>query len=260
MTRSTVADVGAGAQGGLRAGPASLDGLRWLARVGPASVEAWGCAMGWGRSAAFSHARRLEREGWLARYPMLRGHGSLLVATSSGVRMVGVDVSPARAPAPTWWAHLQACGWVAAWLTVRGRVMQGCREVEADPAWSGQIRWHDRKGTHRSGHRPDLAVILKEVRFGVEVELARKSAERLQAILDLHARWRAAGETGGVIYVCADAAGAGRVRQIAQARGLGADRGGGLRVELLDSIEREARSIAASPLWGHAAEPEPETS
>jgi hypothetical protein len=175
--------------------------------------------MGWGRSAVFSHAKRLEREGWVKRYPTVRGRGSLLVATSSGVRMIGAAVSPASPPVPTWWAHLHACGWVAAWLTVRGRVMQGCREVDEDPSWGGDVRWHDGKGAHRSRHRPDLAVIMDGVRFGVEVELARKSVERLKAIVGLHARWRAAGQAGGVIYVCADQAGAERVREIAAERG-----------------------------------------
>ena len=217
-----------------------------MARVGPVSVDAWGCAMGWGRSAAFSHARRLEREGRVVRYPMLRGQGSLLVATGLGVRMAGVAVAPARPPAPVWWAHLRACGWVAAWLTVRGRVMQGCREVDEDPSWRGDVRWHDSKGAHRAGHRPDLAVILDGVRFAVEVELARKSAERLQAIVGLHARWHAAGQTGGVIYVCGDEAGGTRVREIAVERGLSTGRGGGLRVELLERIERETRATAAS--------------
>lgn len=229
---------------GWRAGPGSLQGLAWLARVGPASAEAWGCAMGWSRSVAFSHAQRLEREGWLMRYPTLRGQGSLLVATSSGVRMAGTVVSPARPPAPTWWAHLHACGWTAAWLTIRGRTMQGCREVDEDPSWSGDIRWHDSKGAHRARHRPDLAVILDGVRFGIEVELQRKSVERLTAIVGLHGRWRAAGQTGGVIYVCADDTGADRVRDIARERGLSTARGGGLRVELLENIKRETRAAA----------------
>ena len=141
MTERAPAEMGSVGRRGLRAGLASLEGLVWLARVGPAPVGAWACAMGWGRSAAFSHAQRLEREGWLVRYPMLRGQGSLLVASSLGVRMAGVAVSPARPPAPTWWAHLRACGWVAAWFTVRGRVIQGCREVEDDPSWRGEVQW-----------------------------------------------------------------------------------------------------------------------
>ena len=84
------------------------------------------------------------------------------------------------------------------------------------------------------------------MRFGIEVELARKSVERLKAIVGLHARWRAAGQTGGVIYVCADEAGAARIREIAAERGLTTRRGGGVRVELLERIERDTRTAAAT--------------
>ena len=97
----------------LRPGPGSMRGLEWLARVGPAPLDAWRCAMGWSEVAARSHARRLEREGWLARYPMKRGEGSLFVATRRGVGMTDVPVTAAVAPAATWWAHLSACAWVA---------------------------------------------------------------------------------------------------------------------------------------------------
>jgi hypothetical protein len=44
-----------------------MKGLEWLARVGPARLEAWRCAMAWSEVAARSHARRLESEGWLDR-------------------------------------------------------------------------------------------------------------------------------------------------------------------------------------------------
>ena len=73
----------------LRPGPASIEGLRWLARVGPCPLDAWRCAMGWSEVAARSHARRLEKEGWLARYPMTRGEGCLFVATRTGVSVGG---------------------------------------------------------------------------------------------------------------------------------------------------------------------------
>jgi hypothetical protein len=213
-----------------------------LARVGPAQVEAWGCAMGWGRSSAFSHAERLEREGWLARHPTTLGHGSLLVATRSGVSIAGVVATPARRPAPTWWAHLRACAWVAAWLTVRGRPLQGCREVLADPSWRGQLTWRDGRGQHKSGHRPDLAWRVDGGSVAVEVELALKSTPRLEAIIGLHARWRASGHTNGVIYVCADEAGCARIRELGAERGLSPERGGGLRVETLGQIEQQARA------------------
>jgi hypothetical protein len=46
--------------------------------------------MGCSEVAARSHARRLEREGWLARFPMTRGEGSLFVATWTGISVLGL--------------------------------------------------------------------------------------------------------------------------------------------------------------------------
>ena len=200
--------------------------------------------MGWSEVAARSHARRLEREGWLTRYPMKRGDGSLFVATKRGVRMTDLPVTAAVAPAATWWAHLSACAWVAAWLTVRGREIQGPREVVCDPSWTGKLRWHDREGFHRVGHRPDLAWLIDGRRVAIEVELAQKSIARLRAILDLHADWRAAGESAGVIYVCNDENGCARIRKRAAEAGLRPGKGGGFRVEPLETIKVAA--VAAS--------------
>ena len=204
---------------GLRSGAGVCEGLGWLARVGPAPPEAWACAMGWSRASAFSHAQRLEAGGWLVRCPLVRGQGSLLIATSQGVELSGVAVSPACVPAPTWWAHLQACAWTAAWLTARGREIQGSREVLADPSWSGKLRWRDREGHHVVGHRPDLAWLVDGQRVAIEVELARKSARRLEAIVGLHAKWRSEGRTAGLIYVCADEPLAARVRELGDRAG-----------------------------------------
>jgi hypothetical protein len=230
----------------LKVGQASLTGLAWLARVGPAPLEAWACGMGWRRAAMFSHAHRLEHEGWLTRWPLIRGRGSLVAATPLGVMVTGVAVTPAPRPAPTWWAHLEACGWVAAWLAARGRDLQGSREVAADPYWHGEIKWHDRRGQHALGHRPDLAWLIDGRRVAIEVELARKSTARLEAIIGLHANWRAAGRTAGVIYVCRDAAGARRVREVAGGLGLRTEKGGGLRVDELARVRQQAIDAARS--------------
>jgi hypothetical protein len=221
-----------------------------LARVGPAPVEAWACAMGWGRRAAFSHAERLEREGWLVRCPMTLGRGSLLVATRAGVRVTGLAVAAAQRPAPMWWAHLEACAWTAAWLTARGRELEGCREVDADPSWRGEISWRDGKGQHRLGHRPDLAWRSNGGRVAIEVELARKATPRLLAVLGLYARWRAGGQTGGVIYVCADQSGCERIRELGAQRGLSTERRGGLRVERLEVIREQAREASRMVVAG----------
>jgi hypothetical protein len=216
-----------------------MEGLSWLARVGPAPLDAWRCAMGWSEVAARNHARRLKREGWLERHPMTRGHGSLFVATRTGVTVLGIPVRGAGPPAPTWWAHHCGCACAAAWLTARGRGLLGGRELLDNPAWSGEIRWHDHKGAHRSGHRPDVVAVLNGGRVAVEVELAQKSVERSKAIIALHARWRAARATGGVIYICGDEDGCDRIRTLAEKTGLLALNGGGLRIELLDTIKAQ---------------------
>jgi hypothetical protein len=159
----------------LRPGPASLAGLEWLVRVGPVPMEAWAVAMGWGDRVARSHARRLEREGWVERHRMLRGDGSLLVATRRGVRMTGLAVSAPAAPEPTWWAHDCACAWTAAWLTVRGaQQWQGPREVLADPRLKRSVYWSSTGGLRRAGHRPDLTLRAEAGLIPVEVELERK--------------------------------------------------------------------------------------
>jgi hypothetical protein len=108
------------------------------------------------------------------------------------------------APAPTTWAHCEACAWVAAWLTARGRQMVGSREVLVDEFWRGELEWLERGGLRRRGHRPDLAGGLAAggPLLPIEVELASKSIPRLRAILALHASWVAAGKTAAVIYVC----------------------------------------------------------
>jgi hypothetical protein len=201
--------------------------------------------MGWGRASAFSHAQRLEAGGWLVRCRMVWGHGSLLIATRQGVELAGVGVTAACVPAPTWWAHLQACAWTAAWLTARGREIQGSREVLADPSWSGKLRWRDRRGHHVAGHRPDLAWLVDGHRVAIEVELARKSTRRLEAILGLHAKWRSEGQSAGLIYVCVDEPLAARVRELASGHGLSTNKGGGLRIETLAEIRQQALAAHA---------------
>ena len=239
----------------LRPGPASMEGLRWLARVGPCPLDAWRCAMGWSEVAARSHASRLEREGWLARYPMTRGDGSLFLATRTGIAVAGLSMRAAGRPAPTWWAHHCGIAWAAAWLTVRGHEFSGARELLEDAEWSGQISWCDRGGYRKATHRPDLVIHRNGGHVGLEVELSRKSTERLRAILRRHLIWWRGGATGGVIYVCRDVDGCERIRKVGADIGFVGDRPG-LRIELLETIEaqalaayeraRAARSVTAS--------------
>ena len=173
--------------------------------MGAAPLDAWTCCDGVGAgdrsfSCREADSRAAGSIGW--RRPL--GKGSLFFATRLGVRVAGVDVPPAPPPAPIWWAHHDACAWVAAWLTVRGRGLVGPRELIADESWQGEVKASP--GARRLIHTPDLVGIVPGRRpAAIEVELARKSKARLRAILGLHSRWIASGKTGACVYVCGNA-------------------------------------------------------
>ena len=230
-----------------------MKGLEWLARVGPSPLAPWRYAMGWSEVAARHHARRLEREGWLERCPMVRGQGSLFLATRKGVLVLGLPLIAATTPARTWWAHDSGCAWTAAWLTVRGRRYVGPRELLDDPEWSGQLTWLDRHSFKRSAHRPDLVGFMGDRRVPIEVELAPKSKSRLDAILKLHLAWVAAHKASGIVYICGDQEGSRRIERAGERVGLYlSDKY--LRIELLDTIK--AQTVAAFETARAAAEPE----
>jgi hypothetical protein len=173
---------------------------------------------------------------------MTHGIGSLVYPTKTGVTMSGVQAAPLAAPpAPTTWAHCAACAWTAAWLTVRGRTMVGSRELLANNDWQAEVQWIERHGVRRRGHRPDLVagVTAGGPLLPVEVELAVKSAQRLRAILGLHARWITAGKARAVIYICATGKVAQRVSHEAREVGLTAEHTT-LRVELLETVRTAA--------------------
>src|SRR6202042_2056918 len=79
-------------------GPATIDGLRWLSRVGPSPIDAWACAMGRAGPPAKSPAARLKRERWIDRVARPCGDGSLIFATRHGAQIAGVDALPSPAP------------------------------------------------------------------------------------------------------------------------------------------------------------------
>ncbi len=169
---------------------------------------------------------------------MTRGEGCLFVATRTGVAVAAVPVRAAGEPAPTWWSHHCGVAWAAAWLTVRGHEFLGARQVLEDARYAGEINWRDRRGYNTASHRPDLIARPDGGGVAVEVELAKKSTERLRAILALHASWRAA-RGGGSIYICANDELCERVRSVGADVGP-AIAGSWLRVELLDTVKAQA--------------------
>jgi hypothetical protein len=227
--------------GKVRPGAGSVAGLEWLARVGPAPLGAWGIAMGWGRTAVYSHTRRLLAAGWLETCSRTHGEGSLVYASRAGLRFSEVLAAAVeKPPAPVSWAHCEACAWTATWLTARGRGMVGPREMLVRTEWRGELRFRERGELRRRGHRPDLVGRLPDGQLlPIEVELTEKSSARLKAVLELHAEWISAGKSAAVIYVCGDEEIAGRVLADGGQAGLSIDRGT-MRIELVATIQREA--------------------
>jgi hypothetical protein len=233
----------------LRPGTATLVGLRWLASMGPATIEAWAVAMGWRQTTVYSHASRLVAAGWAESQPMTQGTGSLIYPTKAGVQIARIDATPLAAPpAPSTWAHCEACAWTGAWLTARGRQMMGPRELLACDDWHAEVQWIERGGVRHRGHRPDLVagVAGRGPLLPIEVELTTKSTQRLRAILNLHAGWIAAGKARAVIYVCETDRLADRVRREAKRVGLSPERKT-LRVELLQTIRIAAADARRLP-------------
>jgi hypothetical protein len=131
---------------------------------------------------------------------------------------------------------------MAAWVKLRGHELLGARELLDRDEWSGAISWRDRSGFKNAKHRPDLIACHRGGgHVAIEVELTKKSAERLRAILARHAVWRSLRQTGGVVYVCDDQEGRQRITK--HAADVGLVRGGGLRVELLDTIKTQALAL-----------------
>ncbi len=53
----------------------------------------------------------------------------------------------------------------------------------------GELEWLTGNGRRRSGHRPDLVVVMPSGIVAIEVELQRKADNRLRAILGLYGQW-----------------------------------------------------------------------
>lgn len=232
-------------------GPASIEGLRWLCRVGPAPFDAWRAAMGWAPGTTRWHITRLMRAEWIDRIALPYGQGSMLFPTREGIAAAAMDLPFAAAPSPTWWAHHAGCAWTAAWLSVRGRAMLGPRELASKPGWHGALT--DLPGPRRVMHTPDLVGTVPGHRpAAIEVELKRKTKARLRAILALHARWIAIGQSGACVYVCANTDIRELVVNDAAQAGLTQD-AGTLRVEMLDTIKQLAAQPRPSVLRGTPA-------
>jgi hypothetical protein len=185
-------------------GPRSVEGLAWLARVGPASGLVWSAAMRWAPATGRSHSIRLRGAGLLeqaARLPVNRG--PLLYATALGVQCSGVAaVALRKPPSMVSLEHHEACALTAAYLTRRGREMRAPRELLLDDRWVGELDWREHGELRRRRHRPDLIATVDQGRvLAIEVELSSKSPARLRSILQLYAVWLSEGRIDSLLYL-----------------------------------------------------------
>lgn len=226
-------------------GPRSLEMLGWVDRVEVADLEALGLAVGVGRSALYSHAGRLEVAGLVERVP--DREGSVLLITPAGRRLVGKDLGRVGPGLGSLFGrtHGRAVSWVAAHATLKGRDWVSDREARTRPEWLVPLLW---TGGRRS-HRPDLGVVLAGGRIAVEVELSRKSSQRLRAILAGYAAELLAGRLSGVLYFSDRPDVLRRVQQEAGAVGVPA---WGLRTRGLEEIKTEVRDLAGRSPSGSA--------
>jgi DNA-binding MarR family transcriptional regulator len=234
-------------------GRRSMQGLVWLARVGPASGVTWGRALGWAPPTMRSHLVRLERAGLLARVARLQGSGGPLVyATAAGVEAAGVDaLAVRRAPASLTLAHHEACAQMAAYLTLRDREMLAPRELLVDERWVGDLSWREHGEVRHRRHRPDLiATVAGDRTMAIEVELTAKSAARLRSVLGLYRQWLTEGRIDSLLYVVG---GERERRQLArEAEHAALERGPRFAVQVLREVQ--ARVAGSGP-----PQPEPGT-
>ncbi len=77
-------------------------------------------------------------------------------------------------------------------------------------------------------------------RIAVEVELAPKSKQRLDAILRLHRDWFRGKKTNGIVYICANEEGRRRIQRAHER--VDVTPGYRLRIELLGTIKEQTRA------------------
>src|ERR1039457_1580497 len=138
-------------------GPGSMRVGRFIGRLGVGTMRAIAYGLGGSHRVVRSHVAKLEKLGWCARTPAIRGYGSLVWMTPSG--LAGVELAglaAVRAPDPFSIPTMQTVriAWVAADIEAAGYQWQAPRELALAPGrWGAQVN-NERGG--RSRRLPDL--------------------------------------------------------------------------------------------------------
>ncbi len=164
-----------------------LEIVRWIGRLGAATLPQLRERFGIGRTVAYRRAAACIEAGLLERVRLLHGQPAFLRATVRGLRYAGLPL-PVAQLSPELGNHWLACGWVAVRLPrpsdsvlVSERELRLQERVEGRPLASATLQEHA-DGSLRL-HRPDLVLVGEEGVIAIEVELTPKAPQRLDAIV-----------------------------------------------------------------------------
>jgi hypothetical protein len=184
--------------GGLSSGGASVrdrEIVRWIGRLGAATLDQVRARFGLGRTVAYRRVAACIEGGLLDRVRLLHGQPALLRATARGLRYAGLALPVARL-SPELFAHWLTCAWVeirlasesGATSVVTERELRFHERLEQRPIASATLR--ENPGGSSKLHRPDLVIAIDESLVAVEVELTPKAPSRLEGILRAWCRTR----------------------------------------------------------------------
>jgi hypothetical protein len=218
--------------GGFRVTERDLGIIRWLGRVKLATADQVRVRMGMGRTKAYDRLAGLVDQGLLAHERPVPGHGVYL-ASKNGLKIAGLELAPATVSLGAL-AHDLAVAGVVAELEARVPRLQlrTEREIRAHVQQTGDLSLRpqvSQRGTRDSRHWPDLALLTGSADqpgwLAVEVELSRKGARLLRAILAGYRRTRVLESHDrvlwGVLYLVPDQHDAQRLTRLAAEEDLG---------------------------------------
>lgn len=203
-------------------GPGSMRVGRFIGQLGVVTMPAIACGLGLADRVIRRHVAKLEAIGWCARTPAIRGYGSMVWMTATGLNGVMLAGLPAvRAPDPFSIPTMQTVrvAWVAADIEAAGHQWQAPRELALAPArWGVQVR-NERGGKGR--RLPDLVYWPSDngLPVAVVVEHGLPKPRRERAALEGWKASIAAGQYTQVRYV-ADPSSARRLEDVAARIGL----------------------------------------
>jgi hypothetical protein len=184
-----------------------LELLVYVACQGVVTIGHVMAALMVGRTAAYRRVAHCVDAGLLERLELLRTEPSMLRATRSCLRHLGLDAMPVAEVTPATAIHWLRCASLAQLLIEHEfapyevwseRDLRLTEVTQRRPILAAKVGGLS-SGTPRR-HRPDLAVINPERKIAIEVELSLKAPRRLQAILR---GWRRASDVDQVRYYCA---------------------------------------------------------